>query len=116
VRSHGAETVSVVLQLPAYAQLERDYRGAHALLELLAGLFGLSLELDKLRDEGERQYAEVDHSVRQDSRLKAWVQEMEAAYDSEAASRSEEEPPKLSPELERFLRDVESRWDGPGQN
>ena len=114
-RQQGIDTLTLILQLPAYAQLERDYRGLNALLELLSGVYGLSLDIDEsMRQEVDRQSAALEETVQQDPRLKNWVQEMETLYDSEsAAARAEEEPPSLSPELEQFLQDIERRWDEP---
>ncbi|MDO8616318.1 MAG: PAC2 family protein [Dehalococcoidia bacterium] len=108
----GIPSATVVLQLPAYAQIERDYRGLHAMLQLLSGLYGLSLNLDALRLESERQVAAIDENVQQAPRVQEWVRELEALYDAEPAPASGEEPAaQLSPELERFIRDVERRWD-----
>ena len=112
-RQQGVDTLGVILQLPAYAQLERDYLGLHALLELLAGLYGLSLNIDSVRQEGDRQRVALDHSVQQDPRMQNMVRELEALYDAEAAAGPQEEAPKLSAEMERFLRDIESHWNEP---
>ncbi len=113
----GIQTMTVVLQLPAYAQLERDYRGLLAALELLSGLYGLSLKLDNVREQAERQIALMNESAREDTRVQAWISELEALYDSEAGASSPEAPgPQLSPELEGFLRDIERRWsEGEGR-
>ncbi len=62
-RRLGVETLTLLVQLPAYAQLERDYRGLHVLLGLLSDLFGLSLNLADLRQEGDCQYAALDDMV-----------------------------------------------------
>jgi len=109
----GIDNLAVILQLPAYAQVERDYRGMNALLELLSGLYGLSLDTDNVRQEMDRQCAALDKTVEQDPRMRSWIQELEALYDSEAPARAEEEAPKLSPELEQFLQDIERRWNEP---
>lgn len=113
-RQRGLETLSLIVQLPSYAQLEQDYRGQHALLQILSDLFDLDLDLESLRREGEQQYAALETMIKGDPRLKRWVQELESAYDAEVAARSSsEEAPRLSPELEQFLKDVEREWDGP---
>jgi predicted ATP-grasp superfamily ATP-dependent carboligase len=113
-RQMDVETVTLVVQLPAYAQLERDYHGAYSLLRLFGDLYGLSLKLDELGKEGEQQYSALDDMVYKDPRVKKWVQELEAAYDTEpGTSRSEDEPTQLSPELERFLREMEQGREGP---
>ncbi len=112
-RARGIESLSLLVQVPAYAQLERDYRGLVELLEALARVLDLSLPLTQLWQEAERQYAGLDEQVRRDPRLRSWVEELERAYDQEMASQPSPEPPPLSPELERLLEDIERRWEGP---
>jgi len=108
----GIETISILVQVPAYAQLERDYRSAHAVLSALSQVFGIPLPLDKMREEGEKQYSELDAQARHDPRMQRWIEELERIYEAEA-SLQEPEPPPLSPELERFLEELERRWEGP---
>ncbi len=108
----GIDTLSMILQLPAYAQLEQDYCGLEALLDLLSRIHGLSLDTDSLREERDRQSAALDDSVRQDPRAQEMMRELEASYDADLASASEDSP-KLSSELERFLHDIERRWGEP---
>ena len=108
----GIDTLSIVLQLPAYAQLERDYRGLHTLLALLSSLHDLSLDLDSVLQESGLQGAALDDSVGQDPRAQAMIRELEATYDAEEDS-AHVETSKLSPELERFLHDIEARWGEP---
>jgi len=112
-RAQGIESLSLLVQVPAYAQLERDYRGLAELLQALGRVLELSLPLERLWQEAERQYAGLDEQVRRDPRLRAWVEDLERAYDQEAASQTTPEPPPLSPELERLLEDIERRWEGP---
>ncbi len=111
--SQGIGTMTVVLQLPAYAQLERDYRGLHSMLGLLTRLYGLTLDLDVVGIESERQVAAINESAQQDPRVQDWVKELEQLYDSQhdETAKPEEPSPPLSPELERFIQDVERRWD-----
>jgi predicted ATP-grasp superfamily ATP-dependent carboligase len=112
-RLRGIDAMSALVQLPAYAQLERDYRGLYTLLTCLSSLFGFSLDLERLRLEGERQYATLDDQVKRDPRLHSWVEELERIYDAEVSSGAPDETPRLSPELERFLEEIERRWEGP---
>ncbi len=107
----GIDTFGMVLQLPAYSQVERDYRGLHYLLRLMGDIFDLRFDLQGVRQEMERQTASLNESVEQDPRIKTWVREMEALYDAEI-SRSEDTP-KFSSEMEQFLKDIERRWDDP---
>jgi len=112
-RGRGIEALSLLVQVPAYAQLERDYRGLVELLQALERVLEVELPLQRLWQEAERQYASLDEQVRRDPRLRGWVEDLERAYDQEAASQGAPEPPPLSPELERLLEDIERRWEGP---
>jgi hypothetical protein len=111
--SLGIETTTMILQLPAYAQVERDYMGLQASLELLTNLYGLELDIDPVRDEADRQRQALDETAAEDARLQVWLKELELAYDMEARQQPEKESegPPLSPSLEKFLHDVERRWD-----
>jgi len=111
----GIDTTTMILQLPAYAQVERDYMGLQASLELLANLYDLELEIDPVREEADRQRQALDETAAEDARLQVWLKELELAYDMEARQQPEPEPdaPKLSPSLEKFLQEVEQRWDQP---
>jgi predicted ATP-grasp superfamily ATP-dependent carboligase len=108
----GLETGSVIVQLPAYIQLERDYCGAEALLSILSRVYSLDLDLSPLGEESDRQRRAMEESVAQNPQLQAMVAELERAYDSEAPGEVEDAP-KLSPELEGFLKDIETRLDRP---
>jgi len=105
---HGIETTTMIIQLPAYAQIERDYRGLQAMLSLLCRAYGFSLDISAVEEEARRQAQAMEESIRDDPRLQAWVTELEAAYDAEVSSAEPAAP--LSPELESFLREVEQRW------
>ena len=118
LREGGAETASMLAQLPAYAQLDPDHHGRYGLLQKLDSIFELGLSLDALRSEGERQYAAINGSLAQNPSLANWVKEMEATYDgpsgSEEGPKSGSSEPKLSPELEQFLKEMEQRWEAGG--
>ena len=113
VPTEGIDTASLILQLPAYAQVERDYMGLQAMLQLMAELYGVAVDMEPVRQEAERQREALDETAQEDPRLQVWLRELEQAYDRDAKERpgpEETEAPPLSPELESFLRDVERRW------
>lgn len=116
--AQGVATASMLVQLPAYAQLETDHLGRYTLLSTLSALYGLSLDLDDLQREGERQYAALDNALETNPALRGWVRELEAAYDREASAPGERGSagagPRLSNEMERFLKEVERGLEGPG--
>lgn len=104
------ETATVIVQLPAYIQLERDCCGTLALLELLSRIYAMDLDLEALREESERQRTSMDESVAQNPQLQTIVGELEQAYDSEEREQAETAT-ELSPELEGFLKDIQTRLD-----
>jgi hypothetical protein len=65
---------------------------------------------------GKLQYAEIDAAVERKPEHKALVSRLEAYYDSTyptdhperpTTRQPEEDPPTLSPEIERFLKDLD---------
>jgi len=114
------ETMSVMIQLPPYARLEEDHRGQERLLRLLSPIYRFSLgDLASIEREGDRQYEEIERMAKMDPRVQKLVQQLEESYDSEHAGRpieglgsDEPDAPSLSPDLERFLRDLESGDEG----
>jgi hypothetical protein len=111
--SLGIQTMTMVVHLPSYAQLEEDHTGVHTLLSLLCRMFGFSLDLDRVLKKGQEQYRELDSAVQGNSQVEELVKLMEMNYDARAARKGEpdEPPPPLSPEIERFLREVDSGPD-----
>lgn len=109
----GIQTMTMVVHLPSYAQLEEDHTGVHTLLSLLSRMFGFSLDLDKVLKKGQEQYRELDTAIKGNPQVEELVKLMEMNYDARATRKEEPgEPPQLSPEIERFLREVDSGPDG----
>ena len=95
--------------LPHYAQLDEDFAGTARMLQVLAAYYDFPSSLVPTR-RGRVQYEEVDAAVDRKPEVKALVAGLEAYYDSRYPSPEtpqEEAPPELSPEIERFLRDLD---------
>lgn len=108
----GIETASIIVQLPAYIQLERDYCGAQTLLQMLARTYSLDLDLKPLEEESERQREATQASVAENPQLQSMVAELERVYDAERPPPEEDpDAAPLSPELEGFLKDVQTRLE-----
>ena len=115
-------TMSVLIQLPPYARLDEDHRGQERLLRLLSPIYRFSLgDLASIERQGDRQYQEIDRMAQMDPRVQSLVKQLEEAYDTEQSGQAAEggqsggpEPPPLSPDLERFLRDLEGGDDRVG--
>ena len=108
----GLETMTLILHLPHYVQLEEDYSGQYALLSLVCHLYNLPINLERIKHIGEEQYRRVSAAVEADPEIRELVKAMEQSYDEGLEStRPAERMPRLSPEIERFLKEMEKRFD-----
>ena len=114
--AEGIETASIIVQLPAYIQLERDYCGAETLLQLLSRAYSLQLDLVPLQEESARQRTATQASIADNPQLQSMVAELERVYDAERPTQSVEGPEAapLSPDLEGFLKDVQAGLEDGG--
>ena len=114
--AEGIETASIIVQLPAYIQLERDYCGAETLLQMLSRAYSLDLDLGPLHEESARQRTATQASIADNPQLQSMVAELERVYDADRPAQSAEEPDgaPLSPELEGFLKDVQAGLEDGG--
>ena len=105
----GMGTMSFMVHLPHYAQLDEDFAGTARLLEVLAAYYDIPSTLAPAR-RAKLQYDEVDAAMAQRPEVKALVAQLEAQYDVRYPREepAEEPPPELSPEIERFLRDLDA--------
>jgi hypothetical protein len=110
----GIASASFMVHLPHYAQLDEDFAGAARMLQVLAAYYDVPARLAPTT-RGQLQYAEVDVAAGQRPDVKMLVAQLEAHYDAtygsagpdaEPASESGEKP-TLSPEIERFLKDLD---------
>ena len=107
----GIEHMSFVVHLPQYVQLKEDYAGAARLMDLLCTIYRLP---PRLADEerGQRQYQELTAAVERNPELKGVLGQLEAQYDARQGSlEREEERLPLSPEVEKFLLELDQRDD-----
>ena len=102
----GLESMSFMAHLPHYAQVEEDFAGTARMLEVLSAFYDIPASLAPNR-RGKLQYAEIESAVERQPEVKALVAQLESYYDSKYPSSPAEEAPSLSPEIERFLRDLD---------
>ena len=105
----GMDHLTFVVHLPQYIELEEDYAGAARLMDMLCRIYGLPQHLAD-EERGHRQYQELTTAVDRNTELKSVLNQLEAQYDANELSQEEEVPP-LSPEVERFLRELDERDD-----
>jgi len=106
----GIETFTLLVHLPQYTQLDDDYMGLVRLMEVLSSLYDVSIA-DADIAKAERQHKHLNELLDKTSQLKEIVTQLEARYDARMARKEEElEMPQLSPEVERFLREMDKRF------
>lgn len=107
----GVEAMSFLVRLPHYAQVDEDYSGVARLLEVLCEMYDLPSHLID-SERGERQYQQIDAAVARNPQAKDLVRQLEATHDArgpESARGGTSAP--LSPEVERFLQEMDRRMD-----
>jgi hypothetical protein len=109
----GLGIMSFMAHLPHYAQLEEDFTGTARMIEVLSAYYDVPASLSLTR-RGKIQYTEIETAVERQPEVKALVARLEAYYDSrypattsEESEGEKEDPPALSPEIERFLKDLD---------
>ena len=106
----GIDTMNIMVHLPQYLQLEEDYAGTARMLEVLSAFYDIPPELLP-KQRGERQYHEFSEAAERNSELKALISRLETYYDSQTTT--EGQAPPLSPEIERFLENLDHGLDEP---
>ena len=102
------ESMSLMVHLPQYVQLEEDYTGMSRLLEVFCSVYNLPPSLSESR-RAKRQYREISMAMENNREVKALITRLEAYYDSQGGTPGVE-PPALSPEVESFLREMDQRF------
>lgn len=111
------EIMSFMVHLPQYIQIEQDYAGAARLLEVLSSIYDLPTDLAD-KEQGDRQYRELDKAVGRNPELQSLIEWMESRYEAQVSGGEEgaSESPTLSSEVENFLREMNQRFGEPGQS
>lgn len=103
---HNIEVMTLIVHLPQYAQLEEDYSGHLRLMEILCSLYDFPIDLGRTRRKAEKQYERLDQAMKREKPLEQLVQQLEIVYEARS-SKGNEELPKLSPEIEKFLSEID---------
>ena len=106
----GIESMTLIVSLPQYTQLDDDYMGAARLQEILSSLYGIPA-YDDIIARARRQREQIDEAISDNSQVQEILEQLEKSYDARMTSKEEpEEPPALSPQVEDFLREMERRF------
>ncbi len=105
----GIETLSLMVHLPQYAELDEDYSGEVRIMEMLHLLYDVPVDEADIK-KAEQQQRDIDAAVARNAQLKGIIAQLEAHYDAQTAQKKEEASPPLSPEIEKFLREMDRRF------
>jgi hypothetical protein len=105
----GIETASLIVHLPQYAQLDEDYIGKVRLMEVLCSMYDLPMDEADV-EQAEQQRIQITSAVSREPELQSIVTQLEAYYEARTEQRNEEEMPQLSPEIEKFLKEIDRRF------
>jgi len=108
----GIETMSLMVHLPSYTELEEDYAGTVTLLRILNQLYKIPL------DETDTQLMEaqlkgIEAAVQQNNNLQGMVSYFEQQYDEREKTGITCDESHFSPEVDKFLRQMEKRFQNP---
>ena len=107
----GIETCSMIVHLPNYLTMEEDYRGEKRLMEVISFLYGFTLpkeDMEKANEQEEQVRLIAEQMLKQDPRLGEILKQLEANYDS--GIKQDQKEIRLSPEVEKFLLDLDRRF------
>ena len=107
----GIETCNMIVHLPNYLTMEEDYRGEKRLMEVISFLYGFSMppeDIEKANEQQEQVRLISEQIIEQEPRLGHILKELEANYDSRI--KEDKKETKLSPEVEKFLQDLDRRF------
>ncbi|MFC1941332.1 PAC2 family protein [Chloroflexota bacterium] len=105
----GIETMSLIVHLPQYTQMEEDYIGTVALMRVLTSLYDVTMD-EAYVTKAEQQLEQINMALEKNPELKSIIQQLETHYEERAAREKGEGIPPLSPEIERFLSEMERRF------
>ncbi|MFC1932472.1 PAC2 family protein [Chloroflexota bacterium] len=105
----GIETMSFIVHLPQYAQLDDDYMGTVPLMKVLGSLYDIP-ENEAYVKKAKQQLEQISVALNKNPELKAVVEHLEGLYEARTERKAEEETPRLSPEVEKFLTEMEMRF------
>jgi hypothetical protein len=108
----GIETFSAIVHLPGYQTPENDYRGENKLLEIIGSLYGLNVPnevAEKAKEQTDQFNATAEQFLIQQPQLRVLLKQLEDNYDARVGDKKEYV--HLSPEVEKFLRELNTKFD-----
>lgn len=105
----GLETLSLIVHLPQYTELDEDHSGLLAILKVLNVLYSIPISEEDIR-KAEIQIKSIDAALQSNRKLKGVVSQLENHYDARADAQEKKGTPGLSSEVEQFLKEMEKKF------
>jgi hypothetical protein len=111
----GIETMSLIVHLPQYTQLDEDYTGGARLMDAVSSIYDIPVDAEYY-EKARQQVEEIEQALDKNPQLKGIIRELENQYDVQSQGKPGEKQAPLSPEIENFLSEMERRFkDEPKQ-
>lgn len=104
-KSAGLASASLWASVPSYTANNPSPKATKALVEQVAVLLGVEVETNDLAQKAEEYEQNVNEIVSSDEDAKAYVDQLEEAYDSPESEVETGTPERLVAEVEKFLRE-----------
>jgi predicted ATP-grasp superfamily ATP-dependent carboligase len=106
----GVENMTMIVSLPQYTQLDEDFMGVVRLQEIISDLYDIPVPEESI-NRAKQQREQISAAVAGNPQVQEIVEQLEETYDARMSEReAKREPPPLSPEVEKFLREMERRF------
>ena len=105
----GIESMGLIVHLPQYTQPDEDYMGTARIMQILSSIYNIPVNEATVK-KATQQLEQIKTAVERNPEVKAVVEQLEAHYDVRLESKEDKKPSHLSPEVERFLREMERRF------
>ncbi len=105
----GMETMSLIVHLPQYTQMEEDFNGAVRLMRILSSIYGIPVD-QSIENNALRQTEQINTALDGNPQLKSVVKQLENLYDNRTEYTEDQPATELSPEVEKFLAEMDRRF------
>ncbi len=105
----GMETMSLIVHLPQYTQLDEDYMRSVRIMTALNSVYDLPVDEAYIK-KAEQQREQISAALEKNPDLKAIVEQLETNYEVQAQREKKEGTAQLSPEVEKFLKEMDRRF------
>ncbi len=107
---YGMESMTVIVHLPQYTQMEEDFTGALRLIRILSGIYGIPVD-ESYAHKSRVQLEQINTALENNPQLKVILSQLENHYDSRTNLPKEpNDASRLSPEIEKFLAEMDKRF------